>query len=81
MRLGKKILLRPKCEHCGERIYRSHSPFSEYFWGKIPSHCPNCGKEISFDKKEYLIEHEALLCLLLFSVFITFFIVIMVIVL
>jgi hypothetical protein len=76
MRLEKKILLRPKCEHCGERIYRSRSPFSQYLGRKIPSHCPNCGKEISLDKKEYLIEHEALLCLLLCIVFITVILVI-----
>lgn len=64
-RLGKKVFLRPKCEHCGERLYNIHGPFKEYFGGKVPSHCPKCGEKISLDKKNHLIEHDALLWLIL----------------
>ncbi|MFW9970731.1 MAG: hypothetical protein ACFFDF_11085 [Candidatus Odinarchaeota archaeon] len=75
MRLGRKVIVRPRCDKCGERIYRSHSPFSNYWWGKIPSHCPNCGAEIKMEKKEHFIEHESLICLVLCTFFIIFSIV------
>ncbi|MFX0033576.1 MAG: hypothetical protein ACFE8E_08440 [Candidatus Hodarchaeota archaeon] len=81
MRENKKILYRPRCENCGNRLYRSHHPFRNYFWGTIPSHCPRCGKEVSLDQKNQLIKHEGLFCLLICSIFITFVIVVLIIVL
>jgi hypothetical protein len=80
-RLGKKVFLRPKCEHCGERLYKIHGPFVEYFWGKVPSHCPKCGERISLDKKNHLIAHDGLLWLILCISAITFMIVLLMIVL
>jgi hypothetical protein len=77
MRLGKKILKRPRCESCGERIFRSQGPFRNYFWGKIPSHCPRCGKQISAEKQAHLNAHDEFIWLSWCAIFITFFIVVL----
>ncbi|MFX1414189.1 MAG: hypothetical protein ACFFA2_10170 [Promethearchaeota archaeon] len=85
MRLNKKILYRPRCESCGNRLYRSfrsfRHPFCGSFWGTVPSHCPKCGKEVNLDQKSQLIEHEGLVCLLICSVFVIFVVVLLLIVL
>lgn len=60
MRPRNKSYLRPRCEKCGTRIYRIYHPFKNYLWRDIPSHCPKCGEQISYYKKEHLIEREAL---------------------
>ncbi|MHA2185443.1 MAG: hypothetical protein ACXAAI_10625 [Promethearchaeota archaeon] len=62
--MGNKKLSRPRCESCGNRIYRIYSPFRKSIWRDIPSHCPRCGKQITFDKKVQLDEHDALIWLL-----------------
>ncbi|MFX1494207.1 MAG: hypothetical protein ACFFBZ_08000 [Promethearchaeota archaeon] len=79
MRLGKKVLSRPRCENCGARIYRTRGIFKNYFWGEIPSHCPKCGEQISLDKKNHLREHDELIWLLWCVIFITIVIVVLVI--
>lgn len=79
MRSSKKELSRPKCEGCGKRIYRPYSLVKSYMWRKIPSHCPYCGKQFSFEKKKHLLEHEELRWMLLCCVFIIIFIVLSVI--
>ena len=81
MRLGKKILRRPRCENCGARIFRTRGIFSNYFWGEIPSHCPKCGEQISGDKKNHLREHDELIWALWCVTFITIVIVVLVILL
>jgi DNA-directed RNA polymerase subunit RPC12/RpoP len=80
MRINKNILNRPRCESCGNRLYRSHHPFRNYFWGTVPSHCPRCGKEVSLDQKNQLIEHEGLLWLQICGIVIIFVIVVLIIV-
>ena len=47
------ILKRPRCEYCGIKIYPMSRPWSnvDHLLGDIPSHCPNCGKEINFKIK------------------------------
>ncbi|MCK4384546.1 MAG: hypothetical protein KAW66_14695 [Candidatus Lokiarchaeota archaeon] len=79
MRLGKKILLNPRCESCGKRIYRIHSRFKNYNWREIPSHCPRCGTQISSDRIEHLVKHDELRYLLSCSLCIIVFIFIIVI--
>ncbi|MHA2392193.1 MAG: hypothetical protein ACXAEX_09480 [Promethearchaeota archaeon] len=79
MRERKKKLVIPKCDNCGERLYRSHNPFSNYFWGKIPSHCPRCGKQVSSDKKDQLVVYEGFWWLIRCTLFITILIVVIII--
>jgi len=74
-----KTLSRPRCGNCGKRIFRPYSRFKNYMWRQIPSHCPYCGEELSFDKKERLVEYEEFLWMLLCLAVIIFFIVIAVI--
>jgi predicted amidophosphoribosyltransferase len=81
MRLGKKILKRPRCESCGERIYRSTSPFRNYFWGDTPSHCSRCGKKFNSDTQKHLNAHDEFVWLSWCGVFIIFVIVVVVILL
>lgn len=69
MKPRNKAYLRPRCENCGARIYPIRRPFGAPQLGSVPSHCPNCGEQISHYKKEYLIEREALGCLLACIVF------------
>ena len=77
MRLGKKILKRPRCKRCGGRIYLSHSPFKNYFWGDTPSHCSKCGTQISTDKQEHLNAHDEFIWLAWCCVCIIFVIVVL----
>ncbi|MFX0039134.1 MAG: hypothetical protein ACFFCY_14380 [Promethearchaeota archaeon] len=79
MRLGKEILKRPRCEGCGGRIYRSQSPFKNYFWGDTPSHCSRCGKQINAEKQEHLNTHDEFIWLAWCATFITVVIVVLVI--
>ena len=79
MRLGKKILKRPRCKGCGGRIYLSSSPFRNYSWGDTPSYCSRCGKQISNDKQEHLNAHEEFIWLSWCGIFITFVIVVLLI--
>ena len=78
MRFGKEILKRPRCEGCGGRIYRSQSPFGNYFWGDTPSHCSRCGKQISAHKKEHLNAHDEFIWLSMCGIFIIFVIVVLI---
>jgi len=64
MRQRNKSYLRPKCANCGEQIYRIDTPLGNFPRRKIPSHCPHCGEQISYYKKEHLIEYEYFLCLI-----------------
>ncbi len=78
--MREKILLRPKCENCGERIYRAGKPFRPIIgYSSIPVHCPRCGERLSAKKKEALVKHDRSIWFLLFIVFITLLIVIVVI--
>ncbi len=70
MKPRNKTYLRPRCENCGARIYRIHHPFRNYHFRKIPSHCPECGEQVGYYKKEHLIEYESLGCLVSCIVFI-----------
>ncbi|MFX1569310.1 MAG: hypothetical protein ACFFCV_13185 [Promethearchaeota archaeon] len=79
MRINKQVLKRPRCEGCGGKIYRSNSPFRNYFWEKIPSNCSNCGKQLSNEKKKQLQDHDEFLWLSLCLISITIFIVIIVV--
>lgn len=80
MRLGRKSLLRPRCESCGEPIYRTHSPYSPIIWrDSIPAYCPRCGERLSAEKKEVLIGHDRGRWLIICPVFITLVIIIVVI--
>jgi predicted amidophosphoribosyltransferase len=75
MRSDKKILERPRCKACGERLYKIQGPFRNYLWGKIPSHCPRCGAELSVNTKSRLQDHDETLYfigLLIFCIFIVF---------
>ena len=59
MRLDKKILKRPRCKACGERLFQIHGFFSSTpSPGKIPSHCPQCGAELSLNIKNRLRAHD-----------------------
>jgi ssDNA-binding Zn-finger/Zn-ribbon topoisomerase 1 len=69
MRSDKKLLVRPRCDVCGKRLYRSLGPFNSYLWGKFPAYCPNCGTRLSPIKKNRLIEHDEYLWCLLFIIF------------
>ena len=47
------ILKHPRCDNCGAKIWPQYKRFrrNSFFYGDIPSFCPNCGKEISNQKK------------------------------
>jgi len=79
MRLNKQIFVRPRCDGCGEKIYRSNSPFRNYFWEKIPSNCSRCGKQLSNDRKKQLQDHDELIWLSTCLLVIVFFIIIIVV--
>ena len=69
--MREKILSRPKCENCGERIYRAGKPFSPIIgYSSIPVHCPRCGVRLSVKKKEVLVKHDKSIWFLSFIVFI-----------
>jgi uncharacterized protein (DUF983 family) len=53
-------LFQPRCPKCGKKIYLKYSPYREYVFRKPPSYCPNCGEELSVEKKKDLVEHEEL---------------------
>ena len=62
---------RPRCNNCGDKIFvrkmsiRSRLP--ERIFGGIPSHCPNCGKSLSNEKRAQLDAFETQIYCLLFS--------------
>lgn len=64
MRPRNKSYLRPRCENCRRRIYRTYSPYRRYETRKIPSHCPRCGEPISDYQKKHLIGYEAFVFLI-----------------
>jgi len=74
---------RPRCDYCRTKLFPKNKPFSwrqpDWLFGEIPAHCPDCGKEVSNEKKAQLDEY----CTLIFSLwcvgFISFVIVVLVI--
>ena len=78
MKPRNKSYVRPRCEECGARIYRTGHPFRTYHGGDIPSHCPKCGAQVGYYKKEHLIEYESLGCLISCIVFIVIIVVIII---
>jgi hypothetical protein len=77
--MGEKRFARPRCNSCGNPIYQTHNPFKNYYWGKIPNNCPNCGKELSNAKKKQLLHYDELIWSILCVIFITFAIIVMII--
>lgn len=78
-----KKFKRPRCDNCGAKIYPKAKPFRENNWlfGEIPSYCPDCGKELSNQKRAQLDEYKTLIyyiwCLVcIFFVIITIVIII-----
>ncbi|MFX1499071.1 MAG: hypothetical protein ACFFBH_16260 [Promethearchaeota archaeon] len=67
-------LKRPRCDNCGKKIYPKSNPFirSSFLFGKIPSYCPDCGKEISNEKKAQLDEYSTSIYAIWCLGFITF---------
>jgi len=59
-------LKHPRCDNCGFKLFSNYRPFIRSIWlfGDIPSHCPNCGKEISIEKKEQYDNFRSLLYLI-----------------
>ena len=79
MTVDKKVLRKPRCDNCGARIFRTRGIPAFYNLGKVPSHCPRCGEQISIDKKNQLLRNEKLLWLLWCVIFTTIVIVTLVI--
>jgi len=63
MSLKKKKYIRPQCESCGAKIYPKVKPFrsASFFFGDLPSYCPNCGKEISNEKNAQVAKYSGYL--------------------
>jgi len=76
MNEDSKHYLKPRCENCGTRIDRIYHPFKYKFQWDIPSYCPNCGEQISINKKQNLIDNEELRCLMYCIMFVAFLVVI-----
>ena len=74
-------LKHPRCDYCGARIYPKYMPFVRSIWlfGSIPSYCPNCGKEISNQKKAQFDEFRSLIYLIWCISFIVFIIIVVII--
>ena len=61
MRLTKSKLKRPRCENCGVKLFPKHKLFfrePSFLFGDLPIYCPDCGKEISNEKRAQLDEHS-----------------------
>ena len=70
-----KHFKRPRCDNCGAKIYPKYKPFRQNIWlsRDIPSYCPDCGMEITIEKKSQINEYRSLLWIIwciLFTVFI-----------
>ena len=59
-------LKHPRCDYCGVKLFPNYRPFIRSIWlfGDIPSHCPDCGKEISIEKKKQFDNFRSLLYLI-----------------
>ena len=70
---------RPRCDYCGTKLFPKNKPFSwrqpDWLFGEIPSHCPDCGKEVSNEKRAQLHEYCILIYCLWCIGFISFLIV------
>ncbi len=55
---------RPQCENCGWKIYPITKTFRipDFLHGRVPSHCPKCGKEISREKKAQVAKYNIYGC-------------------
>lgn len=51
---------RPRCENCGAKIYPITKRYKipDFLHGRIPSHCQNCGKEISNEKNAQVVKYN-----------------------
>jgi predicted RNA-binding Zn-ribbon protein involved in translation (DUF1610 family) len=81
MSLKKMKFKRPQCESCGAKIYPKIKPFrtANFFFGDLPSYCPNCGNEISNEKNAQVAKYSRNLYCLLCIGFILFAVVLVVI--
>ncbi len=82
MRLTKSKFKRPRCENCGVKFFPKNKPFREasFLFGDLPIYCPDCGKEISNEKRAQLDEYSTKIYCLWCIWFISFVIVVLVIV-
>ncbi|TFG19595.1 MAG: hypothetical protein EU533_06655 [Promethearchaeota archaeon] len=69
-----KRFKRPRCEHCGAKIFPKYRLFRQSIWlsGEIPSYCPDCGMEITIEKKSQINEYRSLLWVIWCILFIVF---------
>jgi len=70
MSVKKRQFKRPQCENCGAKIYPKIKPFrtANFFFGDLPSYCPNCGNEISNEKNAQVANYSSFIyCLLCFG--------------
>jgi len=74
---------RPRCENCGAKLFPKNKPFrkASFLFGDLPSYCPDCGKEITNQKKVQLDNYSTLIFSLWCISFISFVIVVLVIIL
>ncbi len=72
---------RPRCESCGAKIYPKIKPFrkANFFFGDLPSYCPNCGNEISNEKNAQVAKYSTSIYCLLCIGFILFVVVLVII--
>lgn len=74
---------RPRCDNCGVKLFPKNKPFrtAAFLFGDLPSYCPDCGKEISNEKRAQLDEYSTSIYSLWCIGFISFVIVVLVIIL
>ncbi|NVM16376.1 MAG: hypothetical protein HWN80_01570 [Candidatus Lokiarchaeota archaeon] len=57
---------KPRCENCGRKVHPAKSAMQSFdtILSEIPSHCPNCGAEISDTKQKHVDKYTDYLSIL-----------------